>query len=357
MYGTVLYIDFNKKADEPYEYLRSQGLDVSLVSDCNEAIEVMSHLVHDLIIIDQDKHHHNLARLKDLKLSHTTACVPIILISKNLHTDTNIKLEALRCGVNDFMGRPIKYEELDLKLQNYLAVGEIRRAVLAENEEMKMELAIKKSHIKSYKKDIKHVYAEVVRKLSLAAGYRDKETGDHTNRVALYSKCLAERAGMDSHFQDKIFFAAPMHDIGKIGIPDEILLKPGALNEDEWVIMKRHSEIGYAILRDPKDSTLAMAQDIALYHHEKFDGCGYPHALVGDAIPLSARIMAIADVYDALRSDRPYKKGFSHEKSYLIMTDGDERLAPKHFDPDLLNIFIQNNMLFNEIYEGDTNAN
>jgi putative two-component system response regulator len=351
MYGTILYIDFGKKADEPYDYLRYRGLDVSLVSSCNDAIEVMRHVVHDLIIVDQDTTRHDLKRLKELKLHPTTAFVPIILISKQLHTDTDTKLEALRCGINDFMSRPIKYDELDVKLQNYLAIGEIRQAVFAQNEEMKRELAIRKSDAKSSRSDTRNVYAEVIRKLSLAAEYKDPETGEHIDRVAHYSKCMADRVGMDSHFQDKIFFAAPMHDIGKIGVPDGVLLKPGSLDTDEWVIMKSHAQIGHAILRDPKDSTLAMAQDIALNHHEKFDGSGYPNGKKGDAIPLSARIMAIADIYDALRSDRPYKRGFSHEESYLIMTKGDDRLVPSHFDPELLSVFDKNHKAFEEIYD------
>jgi putative two-component system response regulator len=351
MYGAVLYVDFNKQAEEPYGYLRSLGLEVSLVSNCNEAIEVMRHIVHDIIIIDQDAVRHNLERLKELKLHPATAFVPIILISKHLHTDTSIKLEALQCGINDFMSRPIKYDELNIKLENYLAIGEIRHTVLTQNEEMKRELAIKKSDAKSSRSEVQSVYAEVIRKLSLAAEYKDPETGEHIDRVAHYSKCMAERVGMDSHFQNKIFFAAPMHDIGKIGVPDGVLLKPGSLDTDEWTIMKSHAEIGHAILRDPKDSTLAMAQDIALNHHEKFDGSGYPNGKKGDAIPLSARIMAIADIYDALRSDRPYKKAFSHKESCLIMVRGDDRLVPAHFDPELLNVFDKSHRSFEEIYD------
>lgn len=223
--------------------------------------------------------------------------------------------------------------------------------MLGENERLKKELSLKLSEIKSSSYHIKEAYGEVIMKLSLAAEYKDPETGDHIHRVAYYCRLLAEQMGFDERYQDEIFFAAPMHDIGKIGIPDSILLKNGALDENEWTVMKSHTEIGYAILKEPKDSTLAMAQDIALSHHEKFDGSGYPFGLKGDSIPLSARIMTIADVYDALRSERPYKRGFSHQRTVEIMTKGDHRVKSIHFDPDILDVFIKHNKLIEEIYE------
>jgi len=355
MYGTVLYIDYNKNNIEIYNYLSSKNLDISSVSNCTEALRVIEEVIHDLIIISQDDNIDDLDKLQTLKRHHTTACIPIILISKNMRTNKNIKLNALRAGINDFMKIPIKYDELDLKLQNYFTIADVRRTVLADNAEMKRELSIKKSQIKSTMIDIKNAYSEVIIKLSAAAEYKDPESGNHIARVAHYSKCLAEHAGMDNKFQDQIFFAAPMHDIGKIGIPDRILLKQGPLSKDEWNIMKSHTEIGYAILKEPKDSTLAMSQDIALHHHERFDGSGYPYGLKDKNIPLSARIMAIADVYDALRSCRPYKKSLSHKDSHHIMMNGDDRLKPKHFDPELLNILDKKHKLFEEICEECSN--
>jgi len=352
MYGTVLCIGGEKNNNQLYDYLHSKNLDISIVPDCNEAMSLITKVAHDVIIIDRDNIHDDLDRLKELKLHHLTAYIPIILISKNLHSDKKIKQEAVHCCIYDFMSVPIKYDELEIKLQNYLNIAEVRRNELAHNEEIKRELSIRTSHMKSAFVDVKHAYAEVIIKLSLAAEYKDPETGDHINRVAYYCRSIAEFMGMDTTFKDQIFYAAPMHDIGKIGIPDRVLLKPAALDKDEWSIMKSHSEIGHAILKEPKDSTLAMAQDIALYHHEKFDGSGYPLGLKSDKIPLSARIMAIADVYDALRSNRPYKKGLSHNDSYDIMINGDDRLTSEHFDPELLSVFKRVHKVFEEIYEG-----
>lgn len=157
-------------------------------------------------------------------------------------------------------------------------------------------------------------------------------------RVSLYSRLLAEKAGKDPEWCELIAYASQMHDVGKIGIPDQILLKPGALTPDEWIIMKRHSLYGADIIGKSKSPLLNMAYEIALYHHEKWDGSGYPHGLAGQEIPLAASIVAIADVYDALMSPRPYKDLWSEVKALELLID--ER--GKHFNPELVDLFISN---------------
>lgn len=155
---------------------------------------------------------------------------------------------------------------------------------------------------------------------------------------------------MDEAFVDAIFFASPMHDIGKIGIPDHILLKPGSFMPDEWEVMKGHAAMGAAILGNSKSLYLRMGAEIALNHHERWDGGGYPDGKQGEDIPLAARIMNICDIYDALRSKRPYKPAFDHQKAMEIITQGDGRTQPGHFDPHILTTFIQHHEVFRDIF-------
>jgi putative two-component system response regulator len=156
---------------------------------------------------------------------------------------------------------------------------------------------------------------------------------------------------MNSSFCDEIFYGSPMHDIGKIAIPDHILLKSTAFTAQEWEIMKTHATLGAKILEGKKSPYLKMGAEIALGHHEKWNGDGYPGGLKGNEIPLPARIMNICDIYDALRSKRPYKMGFTHARALEIITGGDGRTQPEHFDPEILEAFKQHHESFREIYE------
>ncbi len=184
---------------------------------------------------------------------------------------------------------------------------------------------------------LEEAHIETVYRLGMAAETRDKETGNHLKRMSHYSKILAKAIGMDETYQQTLLNAAPLHDVGKIGIPDHILQKNSKLTPEEWEIMKTHAELGYQILKDSKAPLLNMGAEIALSHHEKFDGTGYPKGLKGDRIPLEGRITAIADVFDALTSRRCYKKAwdFSDVQDYCTSEKG------KHFDPELVDRFFE----------------
>jgi putative two-component system response regulator len=170
-------------------------------------------------------------------------------------------------------------------------------------------------------------------------------------RISYYCRELAGVLGLDAAFVDRIFFASPMHDIGKIGVPDHILLKPGPLTPEEWVVMKGHTTMGAKILGSSRSPYLQMGAEIALDHHERWDGGGYPNGKRGEAISLAARIMNVCDVYDALRSKRPYKDAFDHSRTVDIMTRGDGRTRPEQFDPALLAAFQKDLPAFGEIFE------
>jgi putative two-component system response regulator len=199
--------------------------------------------------------------------------------------------------------------------------------------------------------ELQENYLETIFTMTRAAEHKDEDTGLHVQRISYYSRELARILGMDEAFIDNIFFASPMHDIGKIGIPDHILLKQGSLTPDEWEIMKGHALMGAKILGNSKSPYLQMGAMIALNHHERWDGSGYPNGKRGKDIPLAARIMGIFDVYDALRSKRPYKPAFDHLKSVDIIMRGDGRTQPEHFDPDILAAFTQNQEAFRDIFE------
>jgi putative two-component system response regulator len=194
-------------------------------------------------------------------------------------------------------------------------------------------------------------YRETIKTLSRAVAYKDEVTGAHVHRISFYTAELASAIGMNAAFCETIRYASPMHDIGKVAIPDAILLKAGPLTEAEWVIMKSHTTLGAQLLGGGDSPYLQMGAEIALNHHERWDGAGYPAGLEGERIPVSARIMNICDQYDALRSERPYKKALSHAAAVAVLGGGDGKTSRYHFDPEILLAFTRCEDRFREIYQ------
>ncbi|BAH77155.1 HD domain-containing phosphohydrolase [Solidesulfovibrio magneticus] len=232
-------------------------------------------------------------------------------------------------GVDDYIVKPFSFEELQVRIN----VGE--RIVRFEREHQEYSRSLE-GVVQRQTQLLRKTKDELIERLLSALEFRDQETGSHVRRIGLTSALLGNHLGWDSTSLDDLRVAASMHDIGKVGIPDDILKKPGRLTSEEYEIIKEHTVIGASILAGSQFEVISMAHDIALRHHEKWDGSGYPGGLIGTAIPVSARIVSIVDVFDALANDRIYRPALSREQVLDIMLEGRER----HFDPNILDLFF-----------------
>lgn len=294
--------------------------------------------------------------LEKIKSHDATKDVPFVIVTGN--SDKDLKRRALDLDATDLLNKPVEPNELVSRIKSALRTKEYADRLKRQNDMLEERVRQRTAELAASREDI-------IWRLGKAAEYRDEETGNHVVRVASFSRVVAREMGLDQEFYDTLYLAAPLHDIGKIGIKDSVLLKPGKLDSVEWEQMQKHCEIGVAILtadshfhqvvatqidpnmaaapqdvsqdvRHGENSVMSMAATIAATHHERWDGEGYPHGLSGESIPLASRIVAIADVYDALRSRRPYKEPFSVEKSLAILREG----SGSHFDPQVVDAFM-----------------
>ncbi|HAN96813.1 MAG TPA: two-component system response regulator [Planctomycetaceae bacterium] len=295
--------------------------------------------------------------LKRLRREERTKDIPVIVVTGE--ADRTLKRQALDLDATDLLPKPVDQEVLRVRLRNALRM---RRNEL----ELRREKELLEQRVRERTLELTASRLDIIWRLGKAAEFRDEETGNHVVRVACHARAIAARMGCDREFVDDLLLAAPLHDIGKIGIPDSILLKPGPLDDDERQQMRRHCEMGASILTDdcrlldvawqhaagpfgsmdplPPSPVLKMAAAVALGHHERWNGSGYPFGLSGTDIPLAARIVAVADVYDALRSRRPYKEPFPVEQALAIIDRG----AGEDFDPAVVDAFLA---CFGEIHE------
>ncbi len=266
------------------------------------------------------------------------------------HGGKSEAIGALRLGAQDFLEKPIDLKHLLHVVERTDQMLHLRRSKRLFEESLKSEVAAKTAEVGFLLTSLETAYQEALDLLALAAEYKDHETGRHIKRIGAYSGLLAAAISWPAERQNLIGSAAPLHDIGKIATPDAVLLKPGKLTSDEMVVVQQHAEIGYRILSRSDHPIMRCAANIAWAHHERWDGSGYPRGLKGEEIPIEARIVAVADIYDALRSERPYKPAFDHEKTLRIMLDGDGRTMPEHFDPELREVFRPTSDKFGDIF-------
>jgi len=353
---TILVVDDSPENLDILSRMLQTRYDVVTAQSGHEALsKAVSPPIPDLILLDimmSDMDGYEV--LEQLKKTEKRD-IPVIFVSALGRSDDEAR--GLELGAVDYISKPFSMPVVLARVKSHLELKGFRDSLREAADDRNMELDLTLTHLKKAYMELNEAnnklrssWIETIYRLSLAAEYKDEETGDHIKRVGLYTKELASAMGMDQEFVDTICYSAPIHDIGKVGIPDEILLKPGNLTPEETEIIKSHTTIGAKILEGSESSFLKMAREIALSHHERWNGTGYPYGISGEDIPLAARIMNIVDQYDALRSRRPFKSSFAHSKAVEIITVGDNRTTPEDFDPAVLDGFITSAAKFNEIY-------
>lgn len=332
----VLIVD-----DEKYicvaikRWLEPEGYECIVAHDYDQALNCLENYPVDLLISDV-----NMPGKSGVELLRITKeRYPYIAVLMATAVDErNVAIHAVQLGAYGYMIKPFDKNEFIISVAAALE----RRRLEMEGKEYEHRL---EQEVRDRTADIRNREEEIALRLVWASEYRDDDTGEHIRRLGLFASILAEALHLTSSFVDDIRVAAPMHDIGKIGVSDNILRKPGPLAPEEFEIIKKHAEIGAGILGGSNIPLLQLASEIALSHHEKWDGSGYPQGLAGEGIPEAARIVAIADVFDALSYDRVYRKAFSEEKVLQIMHEGKNR----HFDPRIFECFISVLPSFREV--------
>lgn len=340
----ILVVDDDPATRENLKDILSlEGYKVYTSKNGKEALEKLFEVNPDIIVVDcLMPELDGISLCKIIKNNPETIDIGIILITAANDMDTRIK--GLASGADDFLNKPFLIPELKARIISLSKIKKYRDFLknyqtLLEKEVEKKTSELQKLYLQlqiAYN-EIKDLSLEVIYRLAKAAEFRDIFTGYHIQRVSFYSTKIAEHLGLNKEEIELIKYSSPLHDIGKLKIPDSILLKPGPLTKEEWEIMKTHTIIGAKILEGSKIKYLKAAEKIALLHHEKWDGTGYPFGLKGKKIPLLARIVSLADVFDALTSDRPYRKAFSIEEAFEIIKNE----SGKHFDPELVELFLK----------------
>ncbi len=303
---------------------------IVLIQDPRDVLDKYNEKRPDIILLDINMPYLNgFDVMQQLQALDDPLLPPIVVLTAQQGHDFLVK--SLEHGASDYVCKPFERTELLMRVRNFISAHLQHIAVY--NQKQTLEKLVQQRT-----QELHATRLQVVQRLGQAAEYRDEETGNHILRMSHSCQIIAREIGWSERDCDLILNASPMHDIGKIGIPDNILLKPGKFEPEEWEIMKTHATIGAKLLEGDDSDLMLMAREIALGHHEKWDGSGYPSGLAGEEIPESARIAAICDVFDALTSVRPYKKAWPLEDATQLLVDN----KGKHFEPRLVDVFMDN---------------
>lgn len=302
---------------------------VSSTTDAALAFDLFQKIQPDLLILDLWMPKlSGFDVMSQLTTNYTDKFLPIVVLSHDADQETHYK--ALKSGAKDFLNKPYDRVEVLIRFRNIIESHLLHLQIYNQNKELEDKVADRT-------RQLSETQLDVITRLARAIEYRDSETGYHIIRMSQYSACLAGAVGQSEFVCDQILRAAPLHDVGKIGIPDSILQKPGSLTDEEWAMMKSHTTIGAELLSGSKSEFMEIARTIALTHHEKWDGSGYPQGLVGAEIPLVGRICGLCDVFDALMTARPYKGAWGVDQTMDEIRKG----RGKHFDPDITDAFVK----------------
>ena len=297
-------------------------------NDPVQAMAAAAEHEYDIVLVDYEMPGiDGITFIRRLRSLPNFADIPIVMIT-SIETD-EVRMKALEAGATDFLSKRPQALEIRVRLRNLVRLGVAVRKLNDRAADLASEVAIATRKLQEREE-------EIILRLALAVEYRDNDTGEHTLRVAKYSRIIAERLGLPPRVCRDIYLAAPLHDVGKVAIPDSILLKPGRLNEEEFAIIRTHAEIGSRILADSPCELIQIGAMIAAAHHERWDGSGYPSGLKGSEIPIAARVVAVADVFDALTTRRPYKEAMPLEAARRYLEDKKGR----EFDPACVDAFL-----------------
>jgi len=320
----------------------SLGFETELAADGVEALAKLA-LGVDLVLLDgQMPNMDGFEVAERIREMSQHAFLPIVMVTGLAGAHEHKR--ALEVGVNDFINKPIDRDQLHLRsrwllelkrAQDHLREERAKLEVTVERRTLALREAL--AEMTEARRQIQRAHLDTIKRLTVAAEFKDHDTGAHIERIGLYAGVVAEAIGMSPGESDTVRHAAPLHDVGKLGIPDHVLLKPGKLDESEWSIMRRHTTLGADLLSESESDIIRMGQVIARSHHERWDGNGYPDRIAGEEIPLAARICSVVDYFDALTMDRPYRPAVETDVVLGMMREA----SGAHFDPEVLEAFFR----------------